>query len=74
MLWSDPKRWPGLPSHKSLFQLVAERLLRLRALAGQEQGQGGGRAVPPIPFYVMTSPMTDAATGSFFNGDGYAPP
>jgi UDP-N-acetylglucosamine/UDP-N-acetylgalactosamine diphosphorylase len=65
---SDPKGCYdiGLPSHKSLFQLVAERLRRLRNLA-----QG---SPPAIPWYIMTSPMTDAATKKFFADKGYCPP
>mmetsp|Transcript_64344 Transcript_64344/g.147416 ORF Transcript_64344/g.147416 Transcript_64344/m.147416 type:complete len:469 (-) Transcript_64344:130-1536(-) len=47
----------GLPSHKSLFQLMAERLTRLQGMSGAAAG---------IPWYVMTSPMTDAATQAFF--------
>jgi hypothetical protein len=56
---SDPKGCYdiGLPSHKSLFQLMAERLRRLKTLSG---------AGAAIPWYVMTSPMTDAATQEFF--------
>ena len=48
----------GLPSKKSLFQLMAERLTRLREISGRE--------APSIPWYVMTSPMTDEQTRSFF--------
>lgn len=50
----------GLQSAKTLFQLQAERLLRLRELAG-------GPAVPPIPWLIMTSEATDASTEAFFN-------
>ena len=64
---SDPKGCYdiGLPSRKSLFQLVAERLRRLRALAGAD--------APPVPWYIMTSPMTDAATKAFFAHKGCVP-
>ncbi len=63
---SDPKGCYdiGLPSHKSLFQLVAERLQRLRALA--QQSAPASMTVPAIPWYIMTSPMTDNATKAFF--------
>ena len=47
----------GLWSGKSLFQLHAERMLRLQTLAG-----GSGE----ITLYVMTSPSTDAATKAAF--------
>lgn len=49
----------GLPSGKSLFQLQAERLLRLGALCGK-----------PIPWYIMTSRENHAATTGFFAAHG----
>ena len=52
----------GLPSGKSLFQMHAERLLRLSRLAGPQ-------AV--IPFYVMTSPLNDAETRQYFEDRKY---
>ena len=45
----------GLPSHKSLFQLQAERLLNLSA-----------RVEHPIPWCIMTSPLNHEATVNFF--------
>jgi UDP-N-acetylglucosamine/UDP-N-acetylgalactosamine diphosphorylase len=45
----------GLPSGKSLFQLQAERLLRLGRLCGR-----------PVPWYVMTSRENHGPTTSFF--------
>jgi UDP-N-acetylglucosamine/UDP-N-acetylgalactosamine diphosphorylase len=45
----------GLPSGKSLFQLQAERLLRLGRLCGK-----------PVPWYIMTSRENHAATTEFF--------
>ncbi|KNE68129.1 hypothetical protein AMAG_13299 [Allomyces macrogynus ATCC 38327] len=45
----------GLPSGKSLFQLQAERLLKLQTLAGGV-----------LPWYVMVSGPTRAATVAFF--------
>lgn len=45
----------GLPSGKSLFQLQAERLLRLGQLCGK-----------PVPWYIMTSRENHAATTGFF--------
>lgn len=45
----------GLPSRKSLFQLQAERILRLSRQAGKA-----------IPWYVMTSEENHAETTAFF--------
>ena len=45
----------GLPSHKSLFQLQAERLQNLSAQVGH-----------PIPWCIMTSPLNHEATVNFF--------
>lgn len=62
----------GLPSGKTLFQLQAERLLRVCALAAAETGGGSSGAAAAgaprvrIPWYIMTSPLNDAATREFF--------
>lgn len=45
----------GLPSRKSLFQLQAERILRLSRQAGKA-----------IPWYIMTSEENHAETTAFF--------
>lgn len=71
---SDPKGCYdiGLPSHKSLFQLMSERLRKLSELskgtsrqAGDKRRQNNGEK-PAVPWYVMTSPQTDEATQGFF--------
>jgi len=58
----------GLPSHKSLFQLQAERILRLQKLA-KDTTDTQEQVV--IPWYVMTSGPTRAATEEFFQSHGY---
>lgn len=47
----------GLPSGKSLFQIQAEKILRLQDLTGTSH---------MIPWYVMTSKPTRVATEEFF--------
>lgn len=54
----------GLPSGKTLFQLQAERLLRVCALARGSDSVASSSA--RIPWYIMTSPLNDAATREFF--------
>jgi len=51
----------GLPSHKSLFQLQAERVAKVQALAAAAVGAAGG-SVKPLQWYIMTSPFTHADT------------
>ncbi|CAB4422959.1 unnamed protein product [Rhizophagus irregularis] len=55
-----------LPSHKSLFQLQAERILRLQNIA-----QDGKTTEVIIPWYIMTSGPTRAATEAFFKQHNY---
>lgn len=50
----------GLPTHKSLFQLQAERLLNL-----------SNRANHVIPWYIMTSPDNHKETVGFFRAADY---
>ena len=63
----------GLPSGKTLFQLQAERLLRVCKLAAAEAGgsSAAAAATPRIPWYIMTSPLNDAATREFFESKDY---
>ncbi|KAI8617067.1 UDP-N-acetylglucosamine pyrophosphorylase [Chytriomyces sp. MP71] len=55
----------GLPSHKSLFQLQAERIIAIQRLALEANPQyTAAQAI--VPWYVMTSEPTRAATEAFF--------
>ena len=51
----------GLPSHKSLFQIQAERIRKAEKLAGKGT----------IPWYVMTSGPTRGPTEKFFEEHSY---
>lgn len=46
-------------SHKSIYQLQAQKVLSLSRRLGR-----------PVPFLIMTSPMTDAETREFFAAHG----
>jgi len=59
----------GLPSGKSLFQLQAERLVKLQKIAAEEHGNRDQEVV--IPWYIMTSGPTRKATEDFLKSKGY---
>ena len=50
----------GLPSGASLFQLVLQRIMKLRELAKLHGGTSAS-----IPLYIMTSPMNDEVTKQY---------
>ncbi|XP_028168443.1 UDP-N-acetylhexosamine pyrophosphorylase-like protein 1 [Ostrinia furnacalis] len=56
----------GLPSKKTLFQIQAERILRVQRMAAQKYGKEG-----KITWYIMTSEHTKAPTAEFFRDHGY---
>ncbi|RMZ89630.1 hypothetical protein DV736_g3131, partial [Chaetothyriales sp. CBS 134916] len=58
----------GLPSKKSLFQLQAERIVRVQELAQQHSGQSTAAVVP---WYIMTSSPTRKPTEQFFQENSF---
>ncbi|PWN26814.1 nucleotide-diphospho-sugar transferase [Jaminaea rosea] len=58
----------GLPSHKSLFQLQAERILRLQQVA-KEHAKTQSDVV--VPWFIMTSGPTRKPTEDFFAENNY---
>jgi len=64
----------GLPSGKSIFQLLAERVLRVSALAASSSTSSSTSSSSNrkhLPFYVMTSPLNHEATQRFFQESAY---
>ncbi|KAH6692554.1 UDP-N-acetylglucosamine pyrophosphorylase [Plectosphaerella plurivora] len=58
----------GLPSHKSLFQIQAERIRKVQELAAAKAGSSKPAVVP---WYVMTSGPTRGPTEKFFADNSY---
>ena len=56
----------GLPSGKTLFQLQAERILKLQRLAFEKTGKNGH-----IVWYIMTSAATVHPTTEFFKKNNF---
>ena len=61
----------GVPSGKSIFQLLAERVLRVSALAASSSSSSSSSTRKHLPFYVMTSPLNHEATQRFFEENAY---
>jgi len=59
----------GLPSNKSLFELQADRIHRMRNIVANETSKDLDSV--HIPWYIMTSLATDADTKDFFKENNY---
>lgn len=58
----------GLPSGRSLFQLMSERIDKLRHFAART---GSDDDASSLPFYIMTSPINHDLTVAFFEENQY---
>lgn len=56
----------GLPSHKTLYQIQAERILKLEELALRHSGKKGN-----ITWFIMTSEKTMEPTEEYFKENDY---
>jgi len=56
----------GLPSHKTLFQLQAERIVKIQQTAQKQTGKDG-----QVPWYIMTSEATQEPTRQYFKKNNY---
>lgn len=57
----------SLPSHKTLFQIMSDKIKRVRELAALASGMDFEDI--KLPWYIMTSPMTHAQTVEFFEAN-----
>lgn len=58
----------GLPSKKSLYQIQAERIIKIQRSA---MNQIGSTQSATIPWYIMVSHHTKEVTQKYFNDNNY---
>ncbi|KAG8447441.1 hypothetical protein GDO86_014793 [Hymenochirus boettgeri] len=56
----------GLPSGRTMYQIQAERIIRVQQLAGEQHG-----VQCTVPWYIMTSEFTLGPTKTFFEEHNY---
>jgi UDP-N-acetylglucosamine/UDP-N-acetylgalactosamine diphosphorylase len=69
----------NLPSHRSLFQIQAERLVKIQQVAAQYANKGKHTRAcvsldteeANVPWYIMTSDATHIRTKEFFESHHY---
>ncbi|KAK0617863.1 nucleotide-diphospho-sugar transferase [Bombardia bombarda] len=61
----------GLPSHKSLFELQAQRIRKVEILASLKAGIPVDKSNITVPWYVMTSGPTRKPTEDYFKKHSY---
>ena len=61
----------GLPSGRTLFALIAERIQKLRLLAAASSTSGSNSSLPSLPLFIMTSPMNHEETENYFKDNNY---
>ena len=61
----------GLPSGRTLFALIAERIQKLRVLASVSDDGDGSSSLPSLPLFIMTSPMNHEETENYFKDNHY---
>ena len=72
---NDPKGMYdiGLPSHKSLFQIICEKFMRAQAYSAEIWQRVGMNCAPRFNWmlYIMTHDLNDATTKDFFISNNY---
>jgi UDP-N-acetylglucosamine/UDP-N-acetylgalactosamine diphosphorylase len=61
----------GLPSGRTLFAMMAQRIKRLIQLARDSGSSEESNDTVALPFYIMTSPLNHAATVDYFKANDY---